>query len=366
MARTEARFRSSAWTDDDDFRALHPDGKLLYQFLLAQPELRHSGVITVSLRLWARRIGWDAETLLGALKHAREARYVVVDDDTEELLVRTLIRNDEVWKQPKMLALAIADAARVESAVLRAEVVTELRRLDPAELPAKTRSAVAAMLAHLPGRLTRTVPQGPADPPPQGHHDGDSGIAHPPADPHADGGANAHAEGARGKGKGNGGSVREPLTPNPEPPPPAGWAQAPMVPFGLPALRAGEGGQSQEQPPEPELGALVAELRQLRPDWSEASIRKALADPRTHDRPWPLIIAAARALAADPETHHPGRLPNDGPWWRGNHLRVVEDRRHPWCGECDERTRFLLNEDGYPGTTRCQSCGTKPDRRQAS
>lgn len=35
----------------------------------------------------------------------------------------------------------------------------------------------------------------------------------------------------------------------------------------------------------------------------------------------------------------------------------------PWCGECDERTRFLLDENGFPSQTKCPTCGTPPARR---
>jgi hypothetical protein len=32
-------------------------------------------------------------------------------------------------------------------------------------------------------------------------------------------------------------------------------------------------------------------------------------------------------------------------------------RRKPWCGKCDEQTRFLLDEFGYPSPRRCPDCG---------
>jgi hypothetical protein len=32
-------------------------------------------------------------------------------------------------------------------------------------------------------------------------------------------------------------------------------------------------------------------------------------------------------------------------------------RRKPWCGNCDEQTRFLLDEFGYPSPRRCPDCG---------
>jgi hypothetical protein len=37
-------------------------------------------------------------------------------------------------------------------------------------------------------------------------------------------------------------------------------------------------------------------------------------------------------------------------------------RRKPWCGRCDPGTRFLLDENGYPGDSpqRCPDCSSQP------
>jgi hypothetical protein len=328
MARTEARFFASTWTDDADWRALHPYGKLFYQFILAQPELRHCGVITVATRLWALRIGWDQDTLHLAMKHAAEARYVVVDENTEELLVRTLIRNDGIWKQPKMLAVAVADAARVESRMLRAAILAELKRLDPRTLPEKTAMPVASLLRNLPPRIADArfdaPPSGPADPPRHGRH---YGPAHPPAeggtdapaDPPREGGADAHAQGVRGKGKGNGEYWEGPLTPVPNSPTPShdanGWRQPPLL-TPVPANVQAEGeGDDDHNPAKAGVDALGTKVQAMRREWTAASIRKALTDQRTLERPWPLVEAAAMIVYADPATITPMRLPEGGDWW---------------------------------------------------
>lgn len=36
-----------------------------------------------------------------------------------------------------------------------------------------------------------------------------------------------------------------------------------------------------------------------------------------------------------------------------------------WCGKCDKRTRFQLDEVGQPGTKRCPDCGPRPKARSA-
>lgn len=65
----------------------------------------------------------------------------------------------------------------------------------------------------------------------------------------------------------------------------------------------------------PNLDALVAVIRDVRPDWSAPAIRAALLDPAVRVHAYPDVIAAAVALARDPESKYPGRLGHRGPWW---------------------------------------------------
>lgn len=64
------------------------------------------------------------------------------------------------------------------------------------------------------------------------------------------------------------------------------------------------------------LRALVADVKAIRPEWSERSIRRALTQPAVAERPTDVVRSAALAVARDPASHAPGRLEHDGPWWR--------------------------------------------------
>jgi hypothetical protein len=129
------------------------------------------------------------------------------------------------------------------------------------------------------------------------------------------------------------------------PPSPPGGTSAGRPPAEAP----GEGDQDRRQA---RIAALVADLRAIRPDWATASIERALGHPAVLDRPWPLVAAAAVDVARRPDTEQPGRLAQDGPWWR--QLAVARRARPPWCGTCDERTRMR----GLDGETpaRCPAC----------
>lgn len=67
----------------------------------------------------------------------------------------------------------------------------------------------------------------------------------------------------------------------------------------------------------PNLDALIAVVRDLRPDWPAASVRAALTDPSVRSRPYPDVALAVLALARDPESRSAGRLVASGPWWPG-------------------------------------------------
>jgi hypothetical protein len=103
------------------------------------------------------------------------------------------------------------------------------------------------------------------------------------------------------------------------------------------------------------LHSLVAQVRQVRPDWSTSSIRRALAHPDVTERGWDRARQAMLAVAADPESHQPGRLAHDGPWW--NQTGPAGRPRPPWCrqDDCDQRTRRLQHADGADGG-RCPRC----------
>jgi hypothetical protein len=129
MAREYAPIKLAIWADDD-FRALSMPAQHLYFLLLTSPSLSHCGVADWRPNRIAALIG--GATTDGILEAADElvARlFILVDEDTEEVLVRSFVRHDGLMKQPKMAtAMATAHAA-VASTTLRGVIVHELNRL---------------------------------------------------------------------------------------------------------------------------------------------------------------------------------------------------------------------------------------------
>lgn len=137
MARTHGRIQTAIWKDAD-FIAMDERAQRLYLFLTSQDDLSHAGLIPLRVKRWASKSpSLDEAGLMAALAVLERERFVVVDHATEELLIRTFVRNDGVYKQPKVMIRMREDARQIESRKLRAAFLVELDRLPLDELSDK-------------------------------------------------------------------------------------------------------------------------------------------------------------------------------------------------------------------------------------
>lgn len=133
MPRDHGRVLCKIW-QDKDFRALSRAAQALYMQLLSQPTVNNAGVMPLQLSKWAK--GCDeatSESIVRDLAVLVDGRFVIVDTDTEEVLVRSFIRNDGVLKQPNVLKNALRAAEAVESSTIRLALAVELRRTGRAD-----------------------------------------------------------------------------------------------------------------------------------------------------------------------------------------------------------------------------------------
>ena len=141
MARGHGRILTSIW-EDADFLALDQQQQRLYLFLISQPNLNHAGLLDLTLRRWARKAaGLSVAELDKLLTDLERAHFVVVDDDTEELLIRSFVRNDGVWRMPKVMGAMVSGALEISSPKLRQALLAEMDRIPLDELsdePTKT------------------------------------------------------------------------------------------------------------------------------------------------------------------------------------------------------------------------------------
>lgn len=128
MARDHARIKVSIWADPD-FRALRAPLQHAYLMLTSQPRVSYCGVLEYLPRRYASMAaGLTVESIEKAIVGLVEKRFVVLDEDTEELLIRSYVRHDELLKMANPAKAMAKDYAQVLSQGLRAAILTELRR----------------------------------------------------------------------------------------------------------------------------------------------------------------------------------------------------------------------------------------------
>lgn len=161
MARTQARLLVRIW-NDRDFLRLPRRAQGTYMFLLSQANLSHAGLLPLTVKRWAKAAGeYTVEELEADLARLEDEDYIVIDRDTEELLVRTLVRNDGVWKQPKVMLAMKSDVGEIMSPRLRYRLREELLKIDVSVLEKEdVRTNISGVIAGVVSTLPDTPPQG--------------------------------------------------------------------------------------------------------------------------------------------------------------------------------------------------------------
>lgn len=129
MARDRANINTNLWTDAD-WRDLDDAEQRLYMLLMTHPSLSYAGVADWRPgRLAAMSRDSSREAVERAAKGLQAKRFVFIDEDTEEILVRSFLRHDGLLKQPK-LAVSMSNAfGSIASREIQMVIVNELQRL---------------------------------------------------------------------------------------------------------------------------------------------------------------------------------------------------------------------------------------------
>jgi len=129
MARDHAVIRLDMW-GDDDWRQLTVAAQHLYMLVLTSPSLSFCGVADWRPGRVAKLAhDWTAGGVQRAADELIDSNFLIVDEETEEVLVRSFVRHDGLMKMPNMATAMANDHAAIASARLRGVVVHELRRL---------------------------------------------------------------------------------------------------------------------------------------------------------------------------------------------------------------------------------------------
>lgn len=129
MARDRANINTSIWSDQD-FRDLNMAEQHLYKLLMTHPTLSYAGVVDWRpARIAAMTADATSKSIRAAAEGLQSKRYVFIDDETEEILVRSFLRHDGLLKQPKLSISMVNAFSAVASKRIREVVTHELQRL---------------------------------------------------------------------------------------------------------------------------------------------------------------------------------------------------------------------------------------------
>jgi hypothetical protein len=132
MPREFGQLRHDIW-NDDEWRACTVPAQWLYMVLLSDPKLTYCGVAPWHPGKLAQRAGESSPqtVILAALELSGKA-FIVIDEETEEVLVRSYLKHDPIMKNPRLAVTMTKDFAALGSSKLRAAIVHELTRLKKA------------------------------------------------------------------------------------------------------------------------------------------------------------------------------------------------------------------------------------------
>lgn len=158
MARDHARIFTSIWADKD-FRATPAAAQRAFFLVVSDQSLTHVGVAPLLVRRWAQLApDTDEQGMREALDILNERRFLVIDEATEEVLVRSLMRRDKVFKLPNVAKAAYSAWKGVHSPLLRAHALYEVHRIH--EGPASDRNEKSFDPEYVGGWLREPFPEG--------------------------------------------------------------------------------------------------------------------------------------------------------------------------------------------------------------
>lgn len=127
--------------------------------LVTQAEITSAGTIAVTLRRWSQYASDStSDSLSDGLSALSASRFIVIDEDTEELLVRSFVKWDGGYTNSKRQPSILAAAGAVVSPKIRAALASELTKLGMthslSDTPLDTPRVVVTEVDHLPQPTT--------------------------------------------------------------------------------------------------------------------------------------------------------------------------------------------------------------------
>lgn len=129
MARSYTNRATAIWRETN-FRALTADEQHALFLIESQPDISAAGTLPLTLKRWASLFhGGTVDGLRRSLAGLERAGRVVVDEDTEELLVCSFVADDRSYGNPKRRPVILRAGAEVVSLPIRRALAEEFRRV---------------------------------------------------------------------------------------------------------------------------------------------------------------------------------------------------------------------------------------------
>lgn len=132
-----ARDRANVWTDiwaDSDWRTLSEQAQRLYLLLLTHPTLNYAGVADWRPPKLAPLS--SSSTVAGVRAAAEEladGKYIVFDDETEEVLIRSFVKHDGLLKSPNLVTAMSSAYGGIGSRRIREVLAFEVQKMHERE-----------------------------------------------------------------------------------------------------------------------------------------------------------------------------------------------------------------------------------------
>lgn len=157
MAREYAKILTRIWADSD-FKRLSAEAQRLYFQVISQPDISMAGVVTLAEKRWSLQVAdCDEEHIVAALHELEGRRFLVVDRETQEVLVRSFVRSDECWKSPTSMKGVDSAVRAVLSDGLKAVLRDEILRIDLSKLPDKVSEKTGRSTRDYVGGIVRGI-----------------------------------------------------------------------------------------------------------------------------------------------------------------------------------------------------------------
>lgn len=127
MARNYTTSTTTLWRPESKFTRLTGRQQAVYQMLKGQEQISSAGVVALTYKRWAQSASdYTVETLRADLAVLASEGHVVVDEDTEEVLLVKFIRWDKGYGNPKRIGVIQDDAQRIMSPPIKEAIADEL------------------------------------------------------------------------------------------------------------------------------------------------------------------------------------------------------------------------------------------------